>query len=667
MIYPVILSGGSGISLWPLSDVGLPNHFLQLPSQNTPFQDSVLRLSGFPEIEKPLVVCNNEHRFLVAEQLRKIDKQPLMEILEPVGRNTAPAVAVAAFAAQEKDGDAVLLVIPADHIIADVAAFHKAIHCAHLLAKQGHLVAFGIEPDAPSTQFDYIERGAALDVDHPAYSIARCSEKPDLEAAKAFLASGDFFWSSGMFAFKAAVYLHELQVFRPGIYQAAHHAWEQSIRDLDFCRLDENIYGICPSESINNALMSDTKSAAMVTVNIGWNDIRSWFGASGAIKAAGHGNSAWGDMSVDQSSESSVSSDLHAAKVIDNLHIPAWGLITGVVRNESILLDKLAFFNTLKSSGDLDQVVFSTWKGELDKYELIKSAIISYKFIVVESDEPDIVCAGHYLHQIIAIKNGLEACPDNSFILRARTDKNNPEHGFVNEDIAAFLKKRDYVKPCKDEFEIFDHKIGIMGNHIWMSNKYPIFFFWNDRVYFGAKKDIQKFLNFNILAFGYQSLIPEQALFSAPFLHDWPIFSIFFNAVRQIAIAGKFVLCNGALGDHLIKFLTDSRLFKRAFLTEKYLLHKYFFDISSGADFQFNATFHNVDMTSGQSNQRIFQKINDPNVQFSDFSEEIEELAAILRNEFSIQPTIHMTHDVGEIERFVFNTPSSNISITNRI
>jgi len=316
MIYPVILSGGSGTRLWPLSRAALPKQFLKLASENTMFQESVLRINSFPGVAAPIVVCNNGHRFLVAEQLLEINTPPLLEILEPVGRNTAPAVAIAAFAAQEKDADAVLLVMPADHLIADVAGFHKAVHAALALAQQDRLVTFGIQPDAPSTGFGYLERGKALNVDHAAFNVARFVEKPDLETAKKFLASGDFFWNSGMFVFKASVFLSELQNYRPDIYQAAHDAWQHSTRDLDFCRLDEKVFAACPSESIDYAVMEHTKVAAMVTANIGWSDIGSWSALAEATDADAQGNSLRGDVYADQTSNSYIRAESRMVAVI---------------------------------------------------------------------------------------------------------------------------------------------------------------------------------------------------------------------------------------------------------------------------------------------------------------------------------------------------------------
>ena len=316
MIYPVILSGGSGTRLWPLSREALPKQFLKLTSENTLFQESLLRLNGLPDIAQPIVVCNNGHRFLVAEQLLEINKPPLIEILEPVGRNTAPAVAIAAFAAQEKDAEALLLVLPADHLISDVPAFHKAIQAAEKLAHQDMLVTFGIEPHEPATGFGYIERGAALNVDHAAFGVARFVEKPNLETAKSFLESGNFFWNSGMFVFKASVYLSELKALRPEIYQASQQAWLNSTRDLDFCRLDEKSFNACPSESIDYAVMEHTRSAAMVTVNMGWSDIGSWSSLAQSSAFDSKGNSLRGDVYADQTSNSYIRAESRMVAVI---------------------------------------------------------------------------------------------------------------------------------------------------------------------------------------------------------------------------------------------------------------------------------------------------------------------------------------------------------------
>ena len=260
MLYPVILSGGSGTRLWPMSRAALPKQFLPLVSEHTLFQETLLRLKNFPGIAPPLIVCSNDHRFLAAEQLLEISVSPLLQILEPVGRNTAPAVAVAAFAALEKNEQAILLVLPADHLIQDVAGFHEAIHIALELAQQDKLVTFGITPDEPATGFGYIERGATLGKNLQSFAVARFVEKPDVNHARQFLASGKFFWNSGMFVIKASVYLNELQKYRPQIYQAAQQAWQFSTVDMDFCRLDEKAFTACPADSIDYAVMEQTQA-----------------------------------------------------------------------------------------------------------------------------------------------------------------------------------------------------------------------------------------------------------------------------------------------------------------------------------------------------------------------------------------------------------------------
>lgn len=306
MLYPVILSGGSGTRLWPLSRATLPKQFLPLVTDKTMFQETLLRLQGLPDLAAPLLICNNEHRFLAAEQLREINIDPLFLILEPLGRNTAPAVAVAAFAAQSKDPAATLLVLPADHLIQDTHGFHAAIQAALDLAKQDKLVTFGIAPDSPATGFGYIERGVSLNASSNSFTVARFVEKPDLETARKFLAAGSFFWNSGMFVFKASVYLSELKRHRPEIYAAAELTWQRSTHDMDFSRLDESAFASCPSDSIDYAVMERTQSAAMVTVDIGWSDIGSWSSLADVSAVDNHGNALRGDVFAAETSNSYV-------------------------------------------------------------------------------------------------------------------------------------------------------------------------------------------------------------------------------------------------------------------------------------------------------------------------------------------------------------------------
>lgn len=306
MIYPVILSGGSGTRLWPLSRAALPKQFLPLLTEHTLFQETLLRLDGIPGMAAPLVICNNEHRFLAAEQLLAIEVKPLSLILEPFGRNTAPAVVVAAFAALAKDKQAILLVLPADHLIQDIPSFHVAIQSALDLAQQDKLVTFGITPDEPATGFGYIERGNSLGANEHSFAVARFVEKPDLDTARQFLASGNFFWNSGMFVFKATAYLRELQRHRPDIHQAAQQAWQLSVIDLDFCRLDEQAFAACPSDSIDYAVMERTQDAAMVTVDIGWSDIGSWSSLADVSIQDTQGNALRGDVYTAESANTYI-------------------------------------------------------------------------------------------------------------------------------------------------------------------------------------------------------------------------------------------------------------------------------------------------------------------------------------------------------------------------
>jgi len=274
--YPVILSGGSGSRLWPMSRRLLPKQFLPLVSARTLIQDTVLRLQGFEGARAPIVVSNDEHRFFVAEQMREIGVRPEVQILEPVGRNTAPAIAVVALHVQSRHPDACLLVLPSDHVIRDVPAFHAALAAALPLAASGSLVTFGITPRAPVTGYGYIERGEPISGSERSFRVARFVEKPDLETAQRYVSSGRFFWNSGMFAFQPKRFLEELQRFRPEIAAAACSALEASKRDLDFLRLDPTAFAACPSDSIDYAVMERTSASAMVQADIGWNDVGSW-------------------------------------------------------------------------------------------------------------------------------------------------------------------------------------------------------------------------------------------------------------------------------------------------------------------------------------------------------------------------------------------------------
>ncbi len=299
MIVPVILSGGSGTRLWPLSRELFPKQLLPLVGDRTMLQETISRLDGLEDLAPPLVICNDEHRFLVAEQLREIDVDPLAIILEPVGRNTAPAVAVAAAKAAEllgTDTDPVLLVLPADHVIRDIEGFHSAIGRAHGLAEGGRLVTFGVLPTAPETGYGYIRADELRDGHAP---VREFVEKPDADTARGYLEAGDYYWNSGMFMFLADRYVAELREHRPDIVSACVRAVSEAREDLDFIRLDRGAFEECPSDSIDYAVMEQTGAGEVVPIDVGWSDVGSWSALHEAKDADGEGNVIVGDVLVD--------------------------------------------------------------------------------------------------------------------------------------------------------------------------------------------------------------------------------------------------------------------------------------------------------------------------------------------------------------------------------
>lgn len=272
---PVILSGGSGSRLWPLSRALFPKQFLALHADITMLQDTLQRLSDLTAVAAPMVVCNEEHRFIVAEQLRGQKLGNPSILLEPVGRNTAPAIAVAAIAAQQNGEDPVLLVLPADHVIQNNQAFHAGIDIARKAAEAGAMVTFGIKPKAPEVGYGYI-KAASSSTNTGALTLERFVEKPNRATAEQYVASGEYFWNSGMFMFRASVYLAELEKFAPEMVSACRAAVAGGQADLDFIRLDKNAFAACPEDSIDYAVMEKTDKAVVVPLDAGWSDVGSW-------------------------------------------------------------------------------------------------------------------------------------------------------------------------------------------------------------------------------------------------------------------------------------------------------------------------------------------------------------------------------------------------------
>ncbi|MCW8905727.1 MAG: mannose-1-phosphate guanylyltransferase/mannose-6-phosphate isomerase [Sedimenticola sp.] len=294
---PVILSGGSGTRLWPLSRSQYPKQFLPLVTDNTMLQETVARLEGLPDLQSPIVVCNEDHRFMVAEQLREQGIRAQAILLEPVGRNTAPAVAMAALAAGSEDE--LLLVLAADHVISDISAFHRAIAQAASAAGRGRLVTFGIVPVSPETGYGYIRRGRNADQDG-CFEVDAFVEKPDLETAKGYLDGKDYYWNSGMFVFSAGRYLQELERYRPDILEACREAHQGAQVSPDFVRMQRQAFIDCPADSIDYAVMEKTDQAVVVPLDAGWSDVGSWSALWEVADKDGRGNSLKGDvLSVD--------------------------------------------------------------------------------------------------------------------------------------------------------------------------------------------------------------------------------------------------------------------------------------------------------------------------------------------------------------------------------
>lgn len=302
MLLPVIMAGGSGSRLWPLSRTLRPKQFLSLSGEGTMLQQTLARLNGL-DFYAPIVICNEDHRFLVAEQLREIDCNEKDIILEPCGRNTAPAIALAALYALEKGEDPDLLVLSADHLIDDLVSFQKTIFSAESLSVQGKLVTFGVLPSRPETGYGYIQKGSPFG---EGFNVTKFVEKPDISTAQAYVDSGKYLWNSGMFMFRASKFIEQLGIYSPEILASCKAAIVNATRDLDFVRVDFNAFSSCPEDSIDYAVMEKTDCACVVPLDVNWSDVGSWSSLWDIASKSPQGNVIKGDVIVEGAANSLI-------------------------------------------------------------------------------------------------------------------------------------------------------------------------------------------------------------------------------------------------------------------------------------------------------------------------------------------------------------------------
>ncbi len=316
MIIPVVMTGGTGSRLWPVSRESYPKQFVSFQEgKSTLFQQTLQRLDGLEDIQAPIILCNDVHRFLIVEQLLEIGIEDANIILEPVVKNTAPAVALGALSALETSPDAVLLVLAADHLIEDISTFHAAINSAIEEVSNGKLATFGIVPDKPETGYGYIKRAKSLGA---VYEVEEFVEKPELPKAQEYLESGEFYWNSGMFMFSAATYLEELKAFAPDIYASCLKSYETATQDkkFGFMRLNPEAFASSPSDSIDYAVMEHTNKAVVVPLDAGWSDLGAWDAIWGQADKDAEGNASIGDVLLKDVNNSYVYSGSRLVSVL---------------------------------------------------------------------------------------------------------------------------------------------------------------------------------------------------------------------------------------------------------------------------------------------------------------------------------------------------------------
>ena len=420
MLIPLILSGGSGTRLWPVSRKNLPKQFLELAGKGTLFQQTIARTQQLPDLAAPIVVASEDHRFLAADQLLDLGVDNATIVLEPLARNTAPAIALGALQALRRGGDPLLLVLPADHLIGDKTSFVEAVKQATPLAEQGWLVTFGIRPDRPETGFGYIRRAAA--VGDNAFQVDQFVEKPDLATAEGYLADGRYDWNSGMFLFKASRYLQELAEHAPEMVAAVREADAKASTDLDFVRIDYETFSQVPDDSIDYAVMEKTRRAAVIPVDCAWSDIGSWSALWLTGEKDADGNLSEGDtLAIDTHNSLLRSHDRHlvATVGVDNLIVVTTPDAT-LVAHRDAAQDVKSIVEQLKASGrtehSLHRVVHRPW-GSYDSLEARDR--FQVKRIVVKPGASLSLQKHHHRaeHWIVVSGTAEVTCDDRVFLL----------------------------------------------------------------------------------------------------------------------------------------------------------------------------------------------------------------------------------------------------------
>lgn len=419
MLIPVLLSGGVGSRLWPLSRELNPKQFLPLTGELSLLEQTLQRASSLPNMAAPIVVCNEEHRFLVAEQLRNIGQAGASIILEPVGRNTAPAIAVAAFQALKTDAEALLLVMPADHIIKNTATFADAVAQGLVPAAKGKLVTFGIVPESPETGYGYIRGGEGSE--EGCYPIAEFVEKPALEVAQHYIAAGNYYWNSGMFLLGAQAYLDELKSLSPAMYAAAEASLLEASEDMDFVRLNRTAFEACPSDSIDYAVMEKTEKGMVVPLSCGWSDVGSWSSLWEVDEKDPQGNVCKGDVIAQDSSNSYIhsSSRLVTTLGVDNVVVVETAdavLVADMGQVQNIKTIVNAIKDQQRSEVSSHKKVYRPW----GSYESLDAGEgFQVKRIIVTPGQQLSLQMHHHRaeHWIVVRGTALVTCGDKEFIL----------------------------------------------------------------------------------------------------------------------------------------------------------------------------------------------------------------------------------------------------------